>query len=202
MEEYLKELEEIIHEPYIKELEKIILSVKGEKRWVLLKNIALDHNYRAHGEDSYKNDKDYLMKMNKKIIFLENVTQQAYEEIRDVLKRKGDINKTNPSLITQAISVGSSTIGGGVIGYLLIQAGLNPLVMIPSVIIPPGVCMYELLKQSIRENKKSMEIDKALNKYKKNIFYDDDAAKRFNYRLYEREIKEKIKERAKNLTNA
>jgi len=41
--------------------------------------------------------------------------------------------------------MGSSTLGGAFLGYLLILAGLHPLVMIPSIIIPPGLCIYDML---------------------------------------------------------
>jgi len=104
-----------------------------------------------------------------------------------LLERKGKI-KTSPSLIGNALAMGSSTLGGAFLGYLLILAGLHPLVMIPSIIIPPGLCIYDMLKQSTKESNKLATLDITLDKYQDNIYYDDDAIKRFNYRIYKKAL--------------
>jgi len=127
------------------------------------------------------------MKIGWNIIYIENVTTQAYEEIRELLERKGKI-RTSPSLIGNALAMGSSTLGGAFLGYLLILAGLHPLVMIPSIIIPTGLCIYDMLKQSTKESNKLVKIDTPLEKYQDNIYYDDDAIKRFNYRIYKKAL--------------
>jgi hypothetical protein len=162
---------------------KEMLSAKGQKRWALLKDLALEHGYTLEDEYSYRYDKNYLMKIAWNIIYVENVTTQAYEEIRELLERKGKI-KTSPLLIGNALAMGSSTLGGAFLGYLLILAGLHPLVLIPSIIIPPGLCIYDMLKQSTKESKKLATLDITLDKYQENVYYDDDAIKRFNYRIY------------------
>ena len=110
-----------------------------------------------------------------------------YNEIRELLERKGKI-KISASLIGNALAMGSSTLGGAFLGYLLILAGLHPLVLIPSIIIPPGVCIYDMLKQSTKESNKLAKIDKPLEKYQENIYYEDDAIKRFNYRIYKKAL--------------
>lgn len=158
-----------------KSLEKV-LSAKGKERWDLLENLALEHGYELIGENSYKCNKDYLIKKGRRIVYLENITNQAYKEIKNIFEKK---EKINPSMIGNALTLGSSTLGGGVVGYLLIQAGLNPLVMVFSVITPPCVCLYEIFKHSMKENKQFIEINKVLDGYKKNIFYDDVAIKKF-----------------------
>jgi len=166
---------------------KETLSANGQKRWTLLKDLALEHGYTLEDEYSYRYDKNYLMKIAWNIIYVENVTTRAYEEIRELLDRKGKI-KTNPSLIGNALAMGSSTLGGAFLGYLLILVGLHPLVLIPSIIIPPGMCIYDMLKKSTTENNKLAKIDIPLEKYQKNIYYDDDAIKRFNYRIYKKAL--------------
>jgi len=181
-----RESETRIRERYRENL-KETLSAKGQKRWTLLKNLALKHGYTLEDEYSYRYDKNYLMKIGWNIIYVENVTTQAYEEIRELLERKGKI-RTSPSLIGNALAMGSSTLGGAFLGYLLILAGLHPLVMIPSIIIPPGMCIYDMLKKSTKESNKLAALDTPLEKYQKNIYYDDDGIKRFNYRIYKKAL--------------
>ena len=180
------ESENRIRERYRENL-KETLSANGQKRWTLLKDLALEHGYTLEDEYSYRYDKNYLMKIGWNIIYVENVTTQAYEEIRELLERKGKI-KTSPSLIGNALAMGSSTLGGAFLGYLLILAGLHPLVMIPSIIIPPGLCIYDMLKESTKESKKLATLDITLDKYQENVCYDDDAIKRFNYRIYKKAL--------------
>jgi len=180
------ESENRIREQY-KENVKETLSAKGQKRWTLLKDLALEHGYTLEDEYSYRYDKNYLMKIGWNIIYIENITSQEYNEIRELLERKGKI-RTSPSLIGNELAIGSSALGGAFLGYLLILAGLHPLVLIPSIIIPPGVCIYDMLKQSTNESNKLAKIDTPLEKYQKNIYYDDDGIKRFNYRIYKKAL--------------
>jgi len=181
-----RESESRIRERYRENL-KETLSAKGQKRWTLLENLALEHGYTLESEYSYRYDKNYLMKIGWNIIYIENITSEEYNEIRELLERKGKI-KTSPSLIGNALAMGSSTLGGAFLGYLLILAGLHPLVMIPSIIIPPGLCIYDMLKQSTKESNKLAKLDMSLEKYQENIYYDDDAIKRFNYRIYKKAL--------------
>jgi len=166
---------------------KETLSAKGQKRWTLLEELALEHGYTREDGYSYRYNKNYLMKIGLSITYIENITAQEYNEIRELLEGKGKI-KISPSLIGNALAIGSSTLGGAFLGYLLILAGLNPLVLIPSIIIPPGVCIYNMLKQSTKESNKLAKIDKPLEKYQENIYYEDDAIKRFNYRIYKKAL--------------
>jgi len=175
-----------IRERYRENL-KETLSVKGQKKWTLLEDLAIEHGYTLESEYSYRYDKNYLMKIGWNIIYIENITSMEYNEIRELLERKGKI-KTSPSLIGNALAMGSSTLGGAFLGYLLILAGLHPLVMIPSIIIPPGLCIYDMLKQSTKESNKLATLDITLDKYQDNIYYDDDAIKRFNYRIYKKAL--------------
>jgi len=166
---------------------KETLSAKGQKRWTLLEELALEHGYTREDGYSYRYNKNYLMKIGLSITYIENITAQEYNEIRELLEGKGKI-KISPSLIGNALAIGSSTLGGAFLGYLLILAGLHPLVLIPSIIIPPGVCIYDMLKQSTKESNKLAKIDKPLEKYQENIYYEDDAIKRFNYRIYKKAL--------------
>ena len=181
-----RESETRIRERYRENL-KETLSAKGQKRWTLLEDLALEHGYTLEDGYSYRYDKNYLMKIGWNIIYIENITSQEYNEIRELLERKGKI-RTSPSLIGNALAIGSSTLGGAFLGYLLILAGLHPLVLIPSIIIPPGMCIYDMLKQSTKESNKLAKIDTPLEKYQENIYYDDDAIKRFNYRIYKKAL--------------
>ena len=181
-----RESETRIREQFRENL-KEALSAKGQKRWTLLEDLALEHGYTLEDGYSYRYDKNYLMKIGWNIIYIENITSQEYNEIRELLERKGKI-RTSPSLIGNALAIGSSTLGGAFLGYLLILAGLHPLVLIPSIIIPPGVCIYDMLKQSTKESNKLAKIDTPLEKYQKNIYYDDDGIKRFNYRIYKKAL--------------
>jgi len=142
-------------------------------------------------EGPKEQNKDYLMKINNRIVYLEDVTKQGYKEVREALERRDSLNKST-KLMVNALTLGSSALGGGVLGYLLMEAGLNPVVMIPSIILPVGLAIYDILKQSIKESKQWDEISKSLSKYKKNMSYDDDAARRFNRIVYERAVKGKI----------
>lgn len=181
-----RESETRIREQFRENL-KETLSAKGQKRWTLLEDLALEHGYALEDGYSYQYDKNYLMKIGWNIIYIENITSQEYSEIRELLERKGKI-RTSPSLIGNALAIGSSALGGAFLGYLLILAGLHPLVLIPSIIIPPGVCIYDMLKQSTNESNKLAKIDTPLEKYQENIYYDDDAIKRFNYRIYKKAL--------------
>jgi len=181
-----RESEHKIREQYRENL-KEKLSAKGQKRWTLLENLALEHGYTLEDGYSYRYDKNYLMKIGWNIIYIENITSQEYNEIRELLERKGKI-RTSPSLIGNALAIGSSTLGGAFLGYLLMLAGLHPLVLIPSIIIPPGMCIYDMLKQSTKESNKLAKLDMSLDKHQENIYYDDDAIKRFNYRIYKKAL--------------
>jgi len=181
-----RESENRIREQYRDNL-KETLSAKGQKRWALLEDLALKHGYTLESEYSYRYEKNYLMKIGWNIIYIENITSQEYNEIRELLERKGKI-RTSPSLIANALAIGSSTLGGAFLGYLLILAGLHPLVLIPSIIIPPSMCIYDMLKQSTKESNKLAKLDMPLDKYQENIYYGDDAIKRFNYRIYRKAL--------------
>jgi hypothetical protein len=184
-----RESENRIREQYRDNL-KETLSAKGQKRWTLLEDLALEHGYTLESEYSYRYEKNYLMKIGWNIIYTENITSQEYNEIRELLERKGKM-RTSPSLIGNALAIGSSTLGGAFLGYLLILAGLHPLVLIPSIIIPPGMCIYDMLKQSTKESNKLAKLDMPLDKYQENIYYGDDAIKRFNYRIYKKALLER-----------
>jgi hypothetical protein len=181
-----RESENRIREP-LRENLKQTLSAKGQKRWALLEDLALEHGYALEDGCSYRYDNNYLMKIGWSIIYVENITTQRYREIRELLERKGKI-KTSPSLIGNALTIGSSTVGGAFLGYLLIRAGLHPLVLIPSIIIPPSVCIYDMLRQSTKESNKLAKIDTSLEKYQDNIYYDGDAIRRFHYRIYKKAL--------------
>lgn len=181
-----KERENTIREEFKGKLEET-LSAKGQKRWALLEALASEHGFRFEDTYTYRYDKYYLMKIGRTIIYLENMTNQSYTEIRELLEKKERI-KTGVSLIGNAITVGSSALGGAVLGYLLIKAGLHPLVMIPSIIVPPSVGIYEMLKQSAKESNKLAEINKSLEKRKEEIYFEDDAIRRFNRGIYKRAL--------------
>jgi len=178
--------EDRIREQFKRNL-KETLSAKGQRRWALLGKLALEHGYQREGGYGYRHENNHLMKIAWNIIYIENVKTQAYEEIRGLLERRGKI-QTSPSLIANALTIGGSTLGGAFLGFLLIRAGLHPLVIIPSIIIPPGLCIYDMLKQSAKESNKLAKIDTSLRKYQENIFYDDDAVRRFHYRICEKAL--------------
>jgi hypothetical protein len=162
---------------------KETLSVRGQRRWALLEEFALEHGYAREGGCSYRHENNYLMKVGWNIVYAENVESPAYEEIRELFEGKGRV-QTSPSLIANALTIGGSTLGGALLGFLLIRAGLHPLVLIPSIIVPPGLCIYEMLKESTKESEKLAKIDASLKKYQESIYYDDDAVRRFFYRIY------------------
>lgn len=176
------ESEDRIREQFREDL-KETLSAKGQRRWGLLEEFALEHGYTREGGYCYRYEKNYVMKITWNIIYIENVTTQAYEEIRGLLEGKGKI-QTSPSVIANALTIGGSTLGGAFLGFLLIRAGLHPLVLIPSIMIPPGLCIYEMLKQSAKESGKLAKIEASLRMYQDHIYYDDDAVRRFHYRAY------------------
>jgi hypothetical protein len=174
--------EDRIREQFRGNLKETLLA-GGQRRWALLEEFALEHGYTREGGYSYRHENNYLMKIAKHIVYAENVETQSYEEIRELLEGKGKI-QTSPSLIANALTIGGSTLGGAFMGYLLIRTGLHPLVMIPSIVIPPSVCLYDMLKESAKESSKLAGIETSLKKYQENIYYDDDAIKRFHYRTY------------------
>ena len=176
------ESEERIRKQFREDL-KETLSAIGHRRWDLLEQVALEHGYTREDGHSYRYGNNYLMKIAWNIIYLDNVTIQAYEEIKGLLEKRGKM-QTSPSLIANALTIGGSTLGGAFLGFLLIRAGIHPLVLIPSIIIPPGLCIYDMLKQSAKESDKLAKIEASLKKYQENIFYDDDAVRRFFYRIY------------------
>jgi hypothetical protein len=159
------------------------LSARGQRRWTLLGEFAVEHGYTREEGYCYRYEKNYIMKIAWNIIYAENVETQAYEEIRQLLEGKGKI-QTSPSLIANALTMGGSTLGGAFLGFFLIRAGLHPLVLVPSIIIPPGLCIYDMLKQSAKESDKLAKIEASLKKYQENIYYDDEAVRRFYYRIY------------------
>lgn len=167
----------------LREKEKEILSAKGQRRWALLEEFAVEHGYTSEGGYSYRHENNYVMKIAKTIIYAENVEAKAYEEIRELIERRGRI-QTSPSIIANALTIGGSTLGGAFLGFLLIRAGLHPLVLIPSIIIPPGVGIYGMLKQSAKESDNLARIDASLNKYKDAMYCDDEAVRRLYYRIY------------------
>jgi hypothetical protein len=118
---------------------------------------------------------------------VENADKQIYQEIRELLEKRGRI-QTSPSLISNALAIGGSTLGGAFLGFLLIRVGLHPLVLVPSIIVPPALCIYDMLKQSTKESDKLARINESLRNYQDQIYYDDDAVKRFCYRIYKNAI--------------
>lgn len=186
MDKSPEEPENRIREQFRKHLEET-LSSKDQKRWALLEDLASEHGYQLEDRYSYRDEKSYLMKIGGAVVYLEDINHQAYREIRELLEKKEQL-RTSPSLIGNALTVGSSTLGGALLGYLLIRAGLHPLVMIPSIIIPPSLCIYDMLKQSTKEANKLAQLEKSLEGYRESIFYDDEAIQRFNYRIYRKTL--------------
>jgi hypothetical protein len=166
---------------------KETLSAKGQRRWDLLSESALEQGYTREDGYCWRHERNYLMKIARNIVYVENVEDQVYKEIRELLEDKGKI-QTSLSLISSALTIGGSTLGGAFLGYLLIRAGLHPLVLIPSIMIPPGLCIYDMLKQSAKENDRLARIDALLKKYQEHICYDEDAVRRFYYRTYKNAV--------------
>lgn len=177
-----EEPENTIREQFRRHLKETLAS-EGQKRWTLLEDLASEHGYHPEDRYSYRDEKSYLMKIGGAIIYLENISHQAYGEIRELLEKKDQL-RTSASLIGNALTVGSSTLGGALLGYLLIQVGLHPLVLVPAIIIPPSLCIYNMLKQGTKEADKLAQIEKSLERFKENIFYDDAAIRRLNSRIY------------------
>jgi len=183
------ESKDLINEKFRENGEEI-LSAKGQRRWDLLEEFFLEHGYTREGAYSYRHGNNYVMRIAESIIYVEDVEPQAYEEIRELLERRGGI-QTSPSIIANALTIGGSTIGGAFLGFLLIRAGLHPLVLIPSIIIPPGVSIYGMLKQSAKESDNLARIDASLKKYREHMYYDDEAVRRLYYRSYRNALAER-----------
>ncbi|MFW6147456.1 MAG: hypothetical protein ACOC6B_03585 [Thermodesulfobacteriota bacterium] len=176
------EPEDRIREEFKENIKKT-LSERGQRRWNLLEELALEHGYLWEEAYSYRLDNNYLMKVGGTVAYAEDVNKQLYQEIKRLLEQKGRI-QTSPSLISNALAIGGSTLGGAFLGFLLIRVGLHPLVLVPSIIVPPGLCIYDMLKQSAKESDKLARIQGLLNKYQEHLYFDDDAVKRFCYRIY------------------
>lgn len=101
MNKSTRESETRIREQFRENL-KEMLSAKGQERWALLEDLALEHGYTLEDGYCYRYEKNYLMKIAWNIIYIENITSQEYSEIRELLERKGKI-KTSPSLIGNAL---------------------------------------------------------------------------------------------------
>ena len=140
--------------------------------------LASDYGYDLEDRNCYRHNADYLMRIGRRVIYLRNMRAHDYAEVKRLLEQRARI-VTSPSVIGNALTIGGSALGGALLGYLLLRAGVHPLVMVPSIIVPPCIGMYEMVKQSSKENKKLTAIDVSLEKYKKQIFYDDEAIKRF-----------------------
>ncbi len=162
---------------------KEALAAKGQRRWDLLGEFALEHGYKREDAYCYRYEKNYLMYTGKRIIYAEDFEKKTYEAIRDSLKQKWKI-QTNPSIIANALTIGGTTLGGAILGLLLIKAGLHPIVLIPSIIIPPIVCIYEMLKQGAKESATLANIDESLKNREEDIYYEDDAVRRFYQQFY------------------
>jgi len=176
------EPEDRIREEFKENLKKA-LAAKGQRRWNLLEELALEHGYEWEQAYSYRRENSYVMKVGGTIAYAENVDKQMYQEIRELLEKKGR-TQTSPSLISNALAIGGSTLGGAFLGFLLIRVGLHPLVLVPSIIIPPALCIYDMLKQSTKESDKLARINDYLRNYQDHLYYGDDAVKRFCYRIY------------------
>jgi hypothetical protein len=174
--------EDRIREEFRENIKKT-LSAKGQRRWNLVEQLAVEDGFTWEDNSSYRHENNYVMKIDGTIVYAENVNTQTYKEIRELLRKKGRM-QTSPSLISNALAIGGSTLGGAFLGFLLIRVGLHPLILVPSIIVPPGLCIYDMLKQSAKETNKLAEIDASLKKYQEHIYYDDDALKRFCYRIY------------------
>jgi len=174
--------EDLIREQLRENIQEI-LSAKGQRRWDLLEEFAVEHGYTPEGGYSYRHENNYVMKIAKTIVYAEDVEPKAYEEIRELIERRGRI-QTSPSIIANALTIGGSTLGGAFLGFLLIRAGLHPLVLIPSIIIPPGVGIYGMLKESAKESDNLARIEASLKKHQEHLYYDDEAVRRLYYRIY------------------
>lgn len=162
---------------------KEALTAKGQRRWDLLGEFALGHGYRREDAYSYRHGKNYLIYIAKRMVYAEDLENHSYEIIRDLLERKWK-SQTNPSITANALTIGGTTLGGAVFGLFLIKAGLHPLILIPLIIIPPIVCIYDMLRQGAKESAKLAKIDESLKDFKENIYYEDEAVRRFYYQFY------------------
>ena len=159
------------------------LSVEGLERWTLLEDLASENGYELEDRDSYRRDGEYILKIGRTEIYLRDMTDHEYREVRKLLEQRARIT-TSPSVIGNALTIGGSALGGAFLGYLLLRAGLPPLVMVPSIIIPPCIGICEMVRQSSKESKKLAAIDVSLETHKEHIFYDDDAIKRFLHGIH------------------
>ena len=162
---------------------KEALAAKGQRRWDLLGEFALEHGYKREDAYSYRYGKNYLIYIAKRIAYAEELENNSYEIIRELLERKWKI-QTNPSIIANALTIGGTTLGGAIFGVFLIKVGLHPFVLIPSIIIPPVACIYDMLRQGAQESAKLAKIDESLKDFKEGIYYEDEAVRRFYYQFY------------------
>jgi hypothetical protein len=162
---------------------KKALSAKGQERWALLTRLASEHGYDHEDKDSCTHDREHLTRIGRRVIYLQNMTDHEYRGVRKLVEQRARIT-TSPSVIGNALAIGGSALGGAFLGYLLLWAGLPPLVMVPSVIIPPSIGIYEMVKESSKDSKRLSAIDASLEKHKEQIFYDDEAIIRFVYGIH------------------
>ena len=99
---------------------KETLSAKGQRRWIMLETFALEHDYTRGNSYSYRRENKHLMKIDKMIVYAEDIDSQDCEKIRELLEEKARI-QTSPSLIAHALTMGGSTLGGVFLGYLLMK---------------------------------------------------------------------------------
>jgi hypothetical protein len=162
---------------------KKALSAEGQERWTLLTNLASERGYDYEDKDSLTHDREHLMRIGRRVVYLQNMTDHEYRGVRKLIEQRARTT-TSPSVIGNALTIGGSALGGALLGYLLLWAGLPPLVIIPSVIVPPSIGIYEMVKESSKESKRLSAIDASLEKHKEQIFYDDEAIRRFVYGIH------------------
>ena len=80
------------------------LSVEGQDRWALLENLASENGYELQGRDSYRRDGEHLVRIGRTVIFLRDMTDEKYREVRKLLEQRAGTT-TSPSVTVTRTSL-------------------------------------------------------------------------------------------------
>jgi len=155
-----------------------IIGAKPSRRWALTEHVAKQKKYTKIKSNIYQKSEDYLIKAKRSIIYLEDITKEDYKEIQNSLIRPKLKNPTAQVLL-DATTVGFSTLGGAAIGgYCFIKYDLPAWIMIPAILGPLAISMYNLIRSSSKLSKEEKGMKKTLEKYDSKIFMDESAIKK------------------------
>ena len=136
----------------MKSLEKLLKTNKPKEQWTITEVLAEKEGYHKLEDRIYNKNNDYMTRMGNDLYFFENLDKQEYDMVKPIIKYQAKNQVW--ILIGYAMSMGTGSLGGAAVGFLLLQAGFAPWTMLPAILLPVFTSLAGIYTHSVHATKK------------------------------------------------